>query len=181
MGKISTPWLRGAVSLAVLVGLGAALVASPAGAHFLHPSKAQVKKVAKKQATKVFNSLFPSASTGLQAKCANGTVLAYALIDDAPGAAFSTSGVLRSFNCAGGPIEARTSGMGLYEVRIPGITTPSIPTTDSIAATLTVAEDTDDFAAYDSTAGDDFISVEITDDAGTNTNDEFSIAVYNKP
>ena len=56
------PWIRGAVSLAVLAGLAAALIASPATAHFLHPSKAQVKKVAKKVATKVFNSKIGGAS-----------------------------------------------------------------------------------------------------------------------
>ena len=66
MGKISKPWLRGAVSLAVLVGLGAALVASPAGAHFLHPSKAQVKKVAKKEATKVFDQKIGPATAPFQ-------------------------------------------------------------------------------------------------------------------
>jgi hypothetical protein len=58
MGKGSKPWFRGGVSLVVLVGLAAALIASPA-LSLTSQDKKQVKKIAKKQATKVFNNLFP--------------------------------------------------------------------------------------------------------------------------
>lgn len=60
MGKGSKPWLRGGVSLVVLVGLAAALIASPA-LSLTSQDKKQVKKIAKRQATKVFNNLFPDA------------------------------------------------------------------------------------------------------------------------
>lgn len=85
MSKVSKPWLRGAVSLAILVGLGAALVASPAGAHFLHPSKGQVKKVAKKEATKVFNQKIGPATAPFQTEAD----LMYATVNNA-GAAGAT-------------------------------------------------------------------------------------------
>jgi hypothetical protein len=58
MSKGSKPWFRGGVSLVVLVGLAAALIASPA-LSLTSQDKKQVKKIAKKQATKVFNNLFP--------------------------------------------------------------------------------------------------------------------------
>jgi hypothetical protein len=58
MGKGSKPWFRGGVSLVVLVALAAALIASPA-LSLTSQDKKQVKKIAKKQATKVFNKLFP--------------------------------------------------------------------------------------------------------------------------
>ncbi len=56
MSKGSKPWFRGGVSLVVLVGLAAALIASPA-LSLTSQDKKQVKKIAKKQATKVFNNL----------------------------------------------------------------------------------------------------------------------------
>jgi len=58
MRKGSKPWFRGGVSLVLLVGLAAALIASPA-LSLTSQDKKQVKKIAKKQATKVFNNLFP--------------------------------------------------------------------------------------------------------------------------
>ncbi|MGH2656081.1 MAG: hypothetical protein ACRDIZ_05195 [Actinomycetota bacterium] len=47
----------------VLVGLAAALIASPA-LSLTPQDKKQVKKIAKKQATKVFNNLFPETEVG---------------------------------------------------------------------------------------------------------------------
>jgi hypothetical protein len=58
MSKGTKPWFRGGVSLVVLVGLAAALIASPA-LSLTSLEKKQVKKIAKRQATKVFNNLFP--------------------------------------------------------------------------------------------------------------------------
>jgi hypothetical protein len=60
MAKERKPWFRGAVSLVVLVGLAATLIATPA-ISLTSQEKKQVKKIAKKQATKVFNNLFPEA------------------------------------------------------------------------------------------------------------------------
>jgi hypothetical protein len=52
MGKASTSYVRGAVTLAVLALLAGALVASPVGAVFT-PTKTTIKKIAKKQVNKL--------------------------------------------------------------------------------------------------------------------------------
>lgn len=52
MVKERKPWFRGAVSLAVLVGVAAALIASPA-VSLTSREKAQVKKIVKKQINKM--------------------------------------------------------------------------------------------------------------------------------
>jgi hypothetical protein len=164
---------RGLAILAV-AALAVAVVSPAFSAATL--TKAKVKQIARKQATKVFNTK----STGLQAKCTDGTVLAWALVDELPGPVFSTEQVIRSFNCMGGPIEVRFTGF--YQVRVPGITTPSIQANESLAASVTVAEDTDNYASYLALGGDDFISVRITDGDTTNpTQSEFTIAIYNVP
>jgi hypothetical protein len=191
MGNPSKPWLRGAVSLAVLVGLAAALVASPATAHFLHPSKGQVKKVAKKEATKVFNTKFPGAfdeaiapiEAANQDKCVDGAVLAFATINGSTvtGPGFSSTGVLRQFNCAGGPIVVQDNGTGEYYVRVPGVTTPAPADEDRIAASVTVADDTGNIGSYESQAGEDFIRVVFINTAGASVDEEFSIVIFNKP
>ncbi|MGH2661233.1 MAG: hypothetical protein ACRDH8_00215 [Actinomycetota bacterium] len=64
MRKVSKPWLRGAVSLAVLVGLAAALVASPVGA-FDPGDKRKVKRIARKQAKKQVNKLASGIATNV--------------------------------------------------------------------------------------------------------------------
>jgi hypothetical protein len=51
MDKARKPWFRGAVSIAVLVGVAAALIASPA-ISLTSQEKKQVKKIAKKQIKK---------------------------------------------------------------------------------------------------------------------------------
>jgi len=126
MGK-GRLWFRGALTLALVGGLAAALVTSPVGAAFT-PTKAKIKKIAKKEATKVFNGKIGGAIGGKQDKCAEGTVIAYALINvdtvTTSTTAFSTTGVSPQFNCAGGPVEARyNSDSGEYNIRIPGVTT----------------------------------------------------------
>lgn len=175
-------WVRGMVTLAVIGGLAGALVASPVGAAFT-PTKAKIKKIAKKEATKVFNSLIGSAIANKQDVCANGTVFAFATIDGdlVTGPGFSTTGVLRQFNCAGGPIEVEDNGTGDYDVRIPGITTPAPAGEDLIAASVDVAEDTGYIASYESDAAEDFIRVVIIDWNGADQDDEFSIVIFNKP
>jgi hypothetical protein len=95
MDKGRKPWLRGAVSLAVLAGLAAALIASPATAHFLHPSKAQVKKVARQMATQRVNALAP------------GIAQAAVSADNA-----SAEGVFRAFNQAGGTVPTGLASIG---------------------------------------------------------------------
>jgi hypothetical protein len=56
MGKERKPWFRGAVSLAVLVGVAAALIASPA-VSLTSAEKKQVKKIVKKQVKKMAPNL----------------------------------------------------------------------------------------------------------------------------
>ena len=185
MDKVRKPWLRGAVSLAVLAGLAAALIASPATAHFLHPSKAQVKKVAKR----VFNQRFPGAFNAAiapleannQDKCADGAVLAYAFVDGngavTSNAAFSTNGVGPQFNCKGGPVEVRFDSVGTYEVRIPGITTVN-PTT-GVYLFQSADDHNDGIVNIDTHSGDDYIEVDTwsADDATSDNADFYLIAL----
>jgi hypothetical protein len=58
MEKQSKPWFRGAISLAILVGVAAALITSPA-ISLTSQDKKQVKKIAKKVATKEINKVLP--------------------------------------------------------------------------------------------------------------------------
>jgi hypothetical protein len=120
---------RGVLTLALVGGLATALVVSPVGAAF-NPTKAKIKKIAKKQATQVFNQKIGPATSGFQPKCSDGSVIAYALINvdavisAATTGGFATTGVSPQFNCAGGPIEARfNTDTTLYDIRIPGVTT----------------------------------------------------------
>jgi hypothetical protein len=63
-------------------------------------------------------------STAFQAKCAPGTVKAYAYIDATvvSATAFATTGVVDAFNCTGGGITAKRTATGVFQVKIPGIT-----------------------------------------------------------
>jgi hypothetical protein len=69
MAKQRKPWFRGAVSLAVLVGVAAALIASPA-ISLTSQEKRQVKKIVKKQ----INKLAPGLDVATAKKLANVTV-----------------------------------------------------------------------------------------------------------
>ncbi len=69
MAKERKPWFRGAVSLAVLVGVAAALIASPA-VSLTSQDKKQVKKIVKKQ----INKLAPGLDVATAEKLANVTV-----------------------------------------------------------------------------------------------------------
>jgi hypothetical protein len=190
MDKESQPWFRGGVTLTVLVGLAGALIATPA-ISLTSQDKKQVKKIAKKQATKVFNSKFQGAFDAAiapiedanQDKCVEGAVLAFATIDgdEVTGPGFSSTGVLRQFNCAGGGITVEDNGTGNYDVRIPGVTSPAPTDAGRIAASVTVADVDGNFGSYQSNATQDFINVETFDAGGGNFDDEFSIVIFNKP
>jgi hypothetical protein len=69
MVKERKPWFRGAVSLAVLVGVAAALIASPA-VSLTSQEKKQVKKIVKKQ----INKMAPKLNVASAQKLANLTV-----------------------------------------------------------------------------------------------------------
>jgi hypothetical protein len=123
--------VRGGITLAVLAALAAAMVVAPAGAHvtgkFGHLKK-HIKRIAKKQATQVFNQKIGPATANLQTACSDGSVSAYAVINldtvVSSDTSFATTGVGPQFNCAGGPIEARYNPTAVeIQVRIPGITT----------------------------------------------------------
>ncbi|MDQ4006239.1 MAG: hypothetical protein M3135_08085 [Actinomycetota bacterium] len=173
-------WLRGVITLAILGALAGAMIASPVGAAF-NPTKKQIKKIARKQAAAVFDASIGPAIDGKQQACANGSVLAYALVDGhSLDGTFSSDNVDPQFNCAGAPIDARVVvDPGVYEVRIPGITTPSL--SDRIVAQVSDADDNTNFVSYESSPGTDFIEVSIWTFEGNPIDDEFSIAVYNDP
>jgi hypothetical protein len=69
MAKERKPWFRGAVSLAVLVGVATALIASPA-VSLTSQEKKQVKKIVKKQ----INKLAPGLDVATAEKLAKVTV-----------------------------------------------------------------------------------------------------------
>jgi hypothetical protein len=69
MHKERKPWFRGAVSLAVLVGVAAALIASPA-VSLTSQEKKQVKKIVKKQ----INKMAPKLNVATAQKLAKVTV-----------------------------------------------------------------------------------------------------------
>jgi hypothetical protein len=56
---------RGVLTLALVGGLSAALIVSPVGAAF-NPTRAKIKKIAKKEATKVFNEKIGPATAPFQ-------------------------------------------------------------------------------------------------------------------
>lgn len=195
------PWLRGVVALLVLGSLTIAVIASPVGA----AKKGVTGKKAKTIATNTFNSLFPSSFDSMfpgsfnsmfpgsfnsaiggaiankQDECSNGAVVAYAYLRGAQlTAAFSTTGITQTFNCAGSAIEARRNSEGDYDVRVPGITTPAPSQDDTIVATLSVGNDTPIYAAYESDAGNDYIEVDLFN-VTTGTDDDFAVVFHNNP
>jgi hypothetical protein len=64
------PWIRGAVTLAIIGGLAAALIATPA-LSLTSKDKKQVKKIANKQANQVFDSKIGSATVANAGNAAN--------------------------------------------------------------------------------------------------------------
>jgi hypothetical protein len=164
--------LRGAVTLALLGLLAGALIISPVGAA-APLTKAKVKKIA----TKVFNRKIGPATEDLQAACASGAVIAWAMLDiDAVGANYSSAPASPQFNCAGGPIEVRDDpdfADGFTNVRVPGVTTGAGGSAN-VAASVTSSFGLifpnplplPAMGTYHGDAGFDHITVALYNDAG---------------
>jgi hypothetical protein len=142
-------------------------------------------------------------STAFQAKCAPGTVKAYAFIDATvvSTTAFATTGVLDAFNCTGGGVTAKRTANGVFQVKIPGVT----GATGRRIVTANVAESfcffgcgaaSENLVAYHDGNTDagaqvlEFSVTDVEDNAGANTpsddangavavNVDFAFAVYN--
>ncbi len=165
--------VRGAVALAVLGLVTAGVLMSPVGAAI---TKGTVKKIAKNQATKVFNKLIDPAIAGKQDACQKGGVVAYGTIKAGDiTATFNSLAVSPQFNCAGGPIEARLESTGDYELRIPGVTTPA-PSTQTVMTATAHSVNADFATVFPGSA--DFVQVDVFDANATELNVDVSFAVY---
>jgi hypothetical protein len=135
---------RGAVVLAALGLVAGALIAGPAGAAF-NPTKAKIKKIAKKEATKVFNGAIGAAIAGKQDKCQPGSVLGFVSVDASAvttGATYTADGLTARYNCKdpaqANTITARNVG-GFFRIRFAGVT-DVVPTTTRYVALATISE-----------------------------------------
>lgn len=135
---------RGAVVLAALGLVAGALIAGPAGAAF-NPTKAKIKKIAKKEATKVFNGAIGGAIAGKQDKCQPGSVLAFASVDVSAvttGTNYTSDGLTARYNCKD-PAQANTITIrnltGFFRIRFAGIS-DVVPNTTRYVALATISE-----------------------------------------
>lgn len=190
-------WARGAITLALIGGLTAALIASPVGA----AKKAVTKKKVKNISTNIFNSLFPASFNSAigaaiatkQNTCQPGTVLAWAYVDAdvAFPATYTTTGVSPQFNCAGGPVEVRRESEGEYWVRVPGLSNTAASNAHFVASTevsdIVQGIGGDEKADYDTLTdtGQRVLGVVIGDTQASGdadnlnlTDDDFVVAVY---
>ncbi len=182
-------WVRGALTLALIGGLTAALIAAPVGA----AKKAVTKKRVKNISTNIFNSLIPAAIAGKQNTCQPGSVLAWAYVDASGtfSSTYTTTGVSPQFNCAGGPVEVLRTAAGLYRVRIPGLSNGAAANAQFVASVepsdAAQGGGADEVASYDTVedAGQRVLGVVIGDAQNSGdannlalTDDDFIVAVY---
>ena len=176
---------RAAAILGIALTTAAALAVAPVGAQ----GEDRLSKKERKKVSKLIDKRLGPALASEQDACQNGAVFAYAVIDGedvsiAP--EFSTSGIRSQFNCRGGNIEASWHGSGIYRVRIPGLTTPTITEDHGLALVGTVgsqpASIENGFLSFEATAGNDYVDVEtVFPDSGGEADAVFTIAALNDP
>jgi hypothetical protein len=171
------------VSLLVVGILLGSLLATPAGAHVggtvAHLWTKHIRPLSKQ----IFYTK-AQANKRFQKKCKPGSVLAFAYVRGTAlsPSDFTTTGVTRQFNCAGGSIKGQAFDAGNYVLKIPGIKAAAGGTSDGLVATLTAADHDWRVMSYDVHAVHDYIEINAArPDTAALAHAQFVITVYRAP